>query len=649
MTARERTRWTLYHRLLMLGMLPAMAMFLLMLLFFTQARLDDAREGLFQETQRLADNLAPAVEFPVIAGNREELNALLQQTLERSRARRIEVRGRDGDVLGEAGRIPDSGADNLYHFSSPILREAVNLDDEGAFSGLGTFGEDFDRNERRIGTIQVTVSEGVLAAEQQDILWTSAGIGLILFVATLIFSGRVAYRFSVPIERLARNVSNLPDGDLDVPSTDATVARELQTLEDAIQSMAMRLKSAESEREISFQQLAEARDKAEQASNAKSDFLAMMSHELRTPLHGIIGMLQLLEQERLTSQQQDYLTTARQSTEDLLVIINDILDFSRIERGRLELDHVAFDLRSVIENCFASYRHDAEAHHLDYQLRWRGEWHEGLEAYGDPGRLRQVLAHLIGNAIKFTPEGYVFVTAHWSSNGDSEGLLTCEIEDSGAGIPSDRLGEMFNTFEQLDGSSSRRFGGTGLGLPLVQRLVELMGGHIAVDSDPGCGSRFRFIIPMALHLPEQTADERVDTAPGERVLSGGSSDYEALVVEDNAVNQRVAARLLETLGFHVRCASNGAAAVDDVQSSDMGYDVVLMDCQMPVMDGWEATRRIRNWERQHQRPHMPIIAMTADVLPDTEKSCLASGMDAYLPKPVRRDSLRDALKRLITL
>ena len=642
----EWTRWTLYHRLLMLGMLPALVMFLLMLLFFTQARLDDARESLFQGTRLIAENLAPAVEFPVIAGNHKELNTLLQQTLERSRVKRIEVRDRDGDVVGKAGNLGDSNPDNLHHFKSQILREAVNLRDQGAFSGLGTFGEGFDQNERRIGTVRVTVSEAVLAAEQRDILWTSAGIGLILFAATLIFSGHVAYRFSVPIERLARNVSNLPDGDLEVHAGDTLVARELQILEDAVQSMAKRLKSAESDREISFQQLAEARDKAEQASNAKSDFLAMMSHELRTPLHAIIGMLQLLEQESLTSQQQDYLVTARQSTEDLLVIINDILDFSRIERGRLELDLIPFDLRSVIENCFASYRHDAEANHLDYQIRWRGDWHEGLEAYGDPGRLRQVLAHLISNAIKFTPEGHVFVTAHWSSNGDDEGLLTCEIEDSGAGIPSDRLSDMFNTFEQLDGTSSRRFGGTGLGLPLVQRLVELMGGHIAVDTDPGCGSRFRFMIPMAPHhLPDTESDDSAVTDPGKRQSPG----HEALVVEDNAVNQRVAARLLETLGFHVRCASNGAAAVDDVQSSNRGYDVVLMDCQMPVMDGWEATRRIRNWERQHNRPHMPVIAMTADVLPDTEQSCFASGMDAYLPKPVRRDSLRDALKRLINL
>lgn len=645
MTARQRTRWTLYHRLLLLGMLPAMAMFLLMLLFFTQARLDDARESLFQGTQLVADNLAPAVEFPVITGNRRELDALLEQTLERSRVQRIEIRDSRDNIVGEAGSTSGNDAADLHHFESTILRDSVDLN-SGAYGGLGTFGEDFDESARRIGEVRVTVSEAVLRTEQSEILWTSAGIGMILFAATLIFIGRLAYRLSVPIERLARNVRSLPEGEPETGTGDTLVARELEELEEAIQSMASRLKLAESEREINFQQLAEARDKAEQASHAKSDFLAMMSHELRTPLHGIIGMLQLLEQESLTSQQQDYLTTARQSTEDLLVIINDILDFSRIERGRLELEQVPFDLRGVIENCFASYRHDAEAHHLDYQLRWRGDWREGMEVYGDPGRLRQVLAHLIGNAIKFTPDGYVFVTAHWSLNEQGEGMLTCEIEDSGAGIPADRLADMFNTFEQLDASASRRFGGTGLGLPLVQRLVELMGGHIAVDSDPGCGSRFRFVIPMALHW-----NEAIDEESPEQALPSPSSgsDYEALVVEDNAVNQRVAARLLETLGFHVRCASNGAAAVDDFQSSNVDYDVVLMDCQMPVMDGWEATRRIRNWERQNAQSPVPIIAMTADVLPDTEKSCFASGMDAYLPKPVRRDSLRDALKRLISL
>lgn len=638
-------RWTLYHRLLMLGMLPALAMFALMLLFFTQARLDDAREGLFTTSQLIADNLAPAVEFPVVSGNQGELRGIIAQTLDRSEAHRIEVLDRDGSVLASVSEESEPDAP-IHHFSSEVLQTSINLEDDvsGADVNWLTSGEQESR--RTLGEVHVSVSEAQIAGEQQEILWTSAGLGLILFAGTFLFTGRLAYRLSRPIERLADNVQRLPDQDPDLTERETRVARELHALHRAVEAMTQRLRSAEAERELSFQELAQARDKAEQANRTKSDFLAMMSHELRTPLHGIIGMLQLLEDEELDARQHDYLVTARRSTEDLLVIINDILDFSRIERGRLQLEDAPFALRSVIENCFASFRHDAEVNHLTYRLEFAGDWEETPEVFGDPGRLRQVLAHLIGNAIKFTPEGEVAVVATWRLDSRTEGTLVCEVRDSGAGIPSDRLGDMFSSFEQLDSSSIRRSGGTGLGLPLVQRLVELMGGHIAVDSEPGFGSCFRFVVPMT--IPEQEASTTgADTAPMPLHEPGGVR--EALVVEDNPVNQRVAARQLENLGFHVRCASNGSAAVDDVCDRGHHYDVILMDCQMPGMDGWEATRRIRACERRLNAPRTPIVAMTADVLEDTEKFCLETGMDAYLPKPVRRNSLRETLRSLISL
>ncbi|MGM0450389.1 MAG: ATP-binding protein [Pseudomonadota bacterium] len=639
-------RWTLYHRLLMLGMLPAIAMFALMLLFFTQARLDDARQGLFSSTQLIADNLAPAVEFPVISGNEAELRGIITQTLERSGAYRIEVFNREGDVLASVsdGTRPDAP---VHHFTSAVRQTAIELEDNLSRTSVNPLASGNGDGGRPLGEIRVSVSETQLAGEQQEILWTSAGIGLILFAGTFLFSGRLAYRLSKPIERLVHNVQRLPDEDPDLNERDTRIARELQSLHQAVAGMTQRLRAAETERELSFQELAQARDKAEQANRTKSDFLAMMSHELRTPLHGVIGMLQLLEEEDLDARQEDYLVTARRSTEDLLVIINDILDFSRIERGRLELEDAPFDPRSVIENCFASFRHDAEANHLTYRLDFTGDWNRTPEVLGDPGRLRQILAHLIGNAIKFTPEGEVTVTASWRLDSQTEGTLICEVRDSGSGIPSDRLGDMFSSFEQLDSSAARRKGGTGLGLPLVQRLVELMGGHIAVDSEPGCGSRFRFVIPMTVpNRGEAEASEPDRPASPESVSNGAR---EALVVEDNPVNQRVAARQLENLGFHVRCASNGFAAVDDICESGHRYDVILMDCQMPGMDGWEACRRIRACERQGNIPRSPIVAMTADVLEDTEKSCLDAGMDAYLPKPVRRNSLREMLRGLIPL
>ena len=638
-------RWSLYHRLLMLGMLPAIAMFALMLLFFTQARLDDARQNLFNSTQLIADNLAPAVEFPVISGNQTELREIITKTLERSAAYRIEVLNREGDVLASVSQGPKPDAP-AHHFTSPVRQAPIKLDDHLSHPRLNPVAEG-GRNDssRPLGKIRVSVSEAQLASEQEAILWTSAGIGLILFAGTFLFSGRLAHRLSKPIERLVDNVQRLPDEDPELRGRDARIAREIQALHQAIEAMTQRLRSAKAERELSFQELAQARDTAEQANRTKSDFLALMSHELRTPLHGMIGMLQLLEEEGLDARQQDYVVTARRSTEDLLVIINDILDFSRIERGRLELEDATIDTRSVIENCFASFRHDAEVNNLTYRLEFAGEWDSTPEMVGDPGRLRQILAHLIGNAIKFTPEGKVTVTATWRLDSRTEGTLICEVRDSGSGIPTERLGDMFSSFEQMDPSAVRRKGGTGLGLPLVQRLVELMGGHIAVDSEPGCGSCFRFVIPMT--VPDREADTTESATPSPSKTN--SSGREALVVEDNPVNQRVAARQLENLGFHVRCASNGSAAVDDVCESGHRYDVILMDCKMPGMDGWEATRRIRACERQANVPRSPIVAMTADVLEDTEKSCLDAGMDAYLPKPVRRNALREMLRGLITL
>ena len=654
MNTEQRTRWTIYRRLLLLGTLPALAMFLFMLLFFTQARLDDTREGLFQTSQVIADNLAPAVEFPVVTGDQRALEALLRETRQRSNVLRIAIRDRSGETVGLVGPSDEelAGDEGVHYFTSEIIQQPMEFAEEQAFLEFGSGSGAFGAVATRIGEVEVAVSEAVLAEEQRDILWTSAGIGVILFGGTLIFIGRLAYRLSVPIEHLVESIESLPDGDYRVDPSETRVARELQSLQRAISEMAIRLKASEQERQLTFQQLADARDKAESASNAKSEFLAMMSHEVRTPLNGVLGMLQLLEDEQnLTAGQTDYVVTARRSTEDLLVIINDILDFSRIERGRLELEHVSFELRGVIENCFATYRHQAEKKGLDYQLRFRGSWGEDLEVYGDPGRLRQIVAHLIGNAIKFTDEGRVVVTVHWAAHSENEGMLSCDFEDSGAGIPSDRISDMFSTFEQLDSSAARRFGGTGLGLPLVQRLVELMGGHIAVDTAPGCGSVFRFVVPLAV---TSFGDDEHPTfghaLEGERpALPHGQSEYQALVVEDNAVNQRVAARLLENLGFHVQCANNGVAAVEAIESRHESYDVVLMDCQMPVMDGWEATRKIRAWERRTGSPELPIVAMTADVLDGTETSCREAGMNGYLPKPVRRESLRETLQRIIRL
>ncbi|MFE8071737.1 ATP-binding protein [Marinobacteraceae bacterium S3BR75-40.1] len=647
---KTRSYWTLYRRLLLLGTLPALGMFLVLLVFFTSARIDDARQEIYNNGKIVADNLAPAAEYPVVTGNEQALDSLLQSTLERSNLAWIRVE----DVLGdEVGYVKNQGLIDskapIKTFTTEIVQQPVELDQNEELSwfepdyGLGPSGA------VKVGTVEVGVSERPLTRERQEIIWTSIGLGTALLGLTLIFINRFAHRLSAPISRLSERVQRISRGEYQIETEPMTVASELQTLQDAIVTMASDLEDADVKRQQTIGQIEQARNNAERASRTKSEFLAMMSHELRTPLNGILGMLDLMAETPLKQEQKDYLLTARQSTEDLLTIITDLLDFSRIEQGKLAIQHQKFNVRDLLENCSASFRHETQERHLEYDILFRGDWEEPLEVYGDPARLRQVLAHLLGNAIKFTDEGFVKLSLHWEEVSEREGLLTCEIQDSGAGIPNERIREMFNTFEQLDRSNSRAYGGTGLGLPLAQRLVELMGGHIAVDTAVACGSTFRFVIPLEIAPRDDHQLHDYRPAKADANEASGNARY-ALVVEDNPVNQRVARRLLETFGFIVECADNGEQAINLIrrkgaESNRAPYDAILMDCQMPVMDGWEATRRIREWERQRAHGPMPIIALTADVLDGTEASCQEAGMNDYIPKPVRKQVIRETLQR----
>jgi CheY-like chemotaxis protein len=249
---------------------------------------------------------------------------------------------------------------------------------------------------------------------------------------------------------------------------------------------------------------------------------------------------------------------------------------------------------------------------------------------------------LIDNAVKFTGDGFIEIKAGWLSLEENCVLLNCSVIDSGCGIPLDRVGDIFNSFEQIDGSDARQFGGTGMGLSLVQRLVELMGGHVTVETDLGKGSVFRFELPFELTTHQNEND--AESAP---VTGAGAERSKALVVEDNLVNQRVATALLKRLGFDTDSAVNGQEAIEYVQTNHHGYDVILMDCQMPIMDGYETTRCIREWEKSNGQGGTPIIALTADALPGTENQCREAGMNDYLSKPVRKESLRQVLSRWI--
>jgi len=388
------------------------------------------------------------------------------------------------------------------------------------------------------------------------------------------------------------------------------------------------------------EELRRAKDAAEEASRLKSQFLANISHDLRTPMNGVIGMTALALKTELSEEQRDYLTTVLTSAESLLCLLNDILDFSKIEAGKLTLEAIPFDLREVVEQTIKSLKVFADQKGL--AVRWRVDPAIPERLVGDPVRFRQILTNLVSNAIKFTDCGGVDVEVELESAANEEAVLRVAVRDTGIGIPPEKIKAIFEPFTQADGSTTRRFGGTGLGLSISSRLAELMGGRIWVESEVGKGSVFFVTLRLAV-APAEVA--KPSTAPA-RDGPCAAARLRILVAEDNPINQRVAARILELDGHQVTLAGDGRQAWE--LASSRPFDLILMDVQMPVMSGLEAARLIRERERS-RGGHIPIIALTASAMKGDRERCLEAGMDDYLSKPLRPSALREMIARYAPL
>ena len=506
-------------------------------------------------------------------------------------------------------------------------RQAAAADHTFHFSGA--IAADGDA----VGHIAFGLSKTLIADARRSLLLGALGVGLIIVLVFSVLFAWISYRLTAPLIALSQATRKMQGGDYGIALT-YRGSDEIGALTDDFRQLAARIREQIAKVTASENLQRHYRQSAEQASQAKSEFLAKMSHEIRTPLHGVLGMLELLQGNHLPPQQGEHLQLAARSARHLLQVVDEILDFSKIEAGKMELEAAPFDFGELVGDVVALFSPGAAAKGLVMTLT-----RENIPAalIGDPARLRQVLSNLVSNAVKFTEAGHIRLHCAWQPDPQ---VLHVALEDSGVGIPADRLQTIFDPFMQSDNSVARTYGGTGLGLSISARIVRLMGGEIELESSLGRGSRFRFSLPLqaATALPATT-----EPAPATATNSVRADGAAVLVVEDTPVNQTIIRIGLERMGYRVDTVGNGAEAIRKVEQGD--YAVVLMDCHMPGMDGYAATTAIRDFEVRTGRRRLPIIAVTASVTGDEQARCRAAGMDDYLSKPFSIQELDAMLRR----
>jgi two-component system, sensor histidine kinase len=539
-----------------------------------------------------------------------------------------------------AGRVTDDAGRQIAAFNTPAAPNRA----------ARTYRAPLIAGGKVLGQLSLTIQARPSPLVLSQLL---AMGGALFFAATALalFLGRwLAEKITEPVARLSETMVAVGESGVFTVRVEPHARDEIGSLTNSFNELMERLHIKDQALRRTMAELSDARDAAEAANVAKSQFLANMSHEIRTPLNGVLAMAQIMARSDLTSAQRERVEVIRQSGETLLALLNDILDVSKIEAGKLELETVEFDFEEAACTAHARFKPVAERKGLNLNLAIEDSA-RGVRR-GDAGRLQQILNNFLSNAVKFTEAGEVSLTAAGEGEGGADGVRLA-VRDSGIGIPPDKLSLLFKKFSQVDASTTRRYGGTGLGLAICHELSELMGGRVWVESEEGRGSTFYVTLPfprVAEAEPRACADPEVATAVTEAAAEHAPAEpaegtLRVLAAEDNPTNQLVLSTIMQIFGFDLVLVGDGQEAVDTWRTGS--FDLILMDIQMPRMDGVSATRAIRAAEAAEDRARTPIVALSANALTHQVQEYLGAGMDAHVPKPIELEKLQSVLEQVL--
>lgn len=626
------SHWSIRSRALMLGLLPAFIMFTLLISLFVWQRINEAKAEVATVGQILSSQLAASIEYPVISGNFSLLEPLVENAISGPSVVRVSIITANGEILYQR-QLPEYAeleAEDIALYRSSVSQEQKKISEFSEFDDINYQAR--IRTDIAYAVIELSYVLGrnrALLIVAKSMVWAS-----FILLLCLLLVRRMANSVSEPIEKVSLALSNIARGQLN-SQIEVTSGSEIGELQRGVNAMALALQRSELAQKAAMRELDIARLKAEEANKAKSEFLAIVSHELRTPINGAMGALQLIAYQQNKDTEQ-FVNIAERSLNNLLELVEDMLTLCSLEKNEQVLVVESVSIPKLLQHTLFELDEKARLNNNDMVVYMDNLVKERcIEVDGI--KLRQLVRHLLGNAVKFTQGGRIYCSIYLENT--RQGLiLKLDISDNGIGFPEHHKATMFEAFQQQDTSFTREFDGLGIGLTICNDIIQLMKGRLTIMDNSPCGTIVNCSMAVELVVAESSSVESSSVEEKKE-----ASIKKILIVEDNQVNRMVAEKILRNMRFEPICVESGRECIDAVKSDQ--FDLIFMDCHMPDMDGFETTQVIRQYEQRHASKAVPIVALTANTSAEIRQECLTSGMSDYVAKPIKMAVLQDVINR----